>query len=333
MEQKPEVKSVSLKACTILFQLFGLQYFSFSTRSLLLPTAKLLLHKIVLCCMLLYVLIELIFIGIVINIENKLEAAKNSTRTRTGFLVHYGSYCYITFVVLVSTLHAWFNSVKSMKIFNQLERIQKIFESETGCAPKYDEFIKRFKSVTVIFVTVFLLMTSCTLGFIFYHNRSTIFYWALLVVPNYFFFGVTFLRICFLMEILNVNLQSVQDVLKKVLSLKQIIKVVELSVAVSVGREPENETIYNSIVVLKRIYGLLYELSVWINETIGVALIFELLSIIISSTSAGYKFYSVFSGHMVIGRLGTPIYTMLFFYGILGMIVVYACSCYETVTC
>ena len=207
MDQKPEAKSESLSTCTLLFQFVGLQYFSLSSKNQLLPTSKLLLHKIIFGCVLLYVLIEIIGIAVVIKIDQKgLEGdSKNSTKTQMGMLVHYGSYSFMTFVILMSALHAWYNSVKAMKIFNQLEKIHKTFEDETGCVPRYEAFIKKFKTVTALFLILFGLMTAITLGFIYYHNKSTIFYWALLVVLPYFVMGVTYLRFCFYIEIININ--------------------------------------------------------------------------------------------------------------------------------
>ncbi|XP_070502939.1 uncharacterized protein [Chironomus tepperi] len=333
MDQKD--KAESLSACTLLFQLFGLQYFSLSSKNQLLPTSKLLMHKIIFGCVLLYVLIEIIGIAVVIKVEQKelTNDSKNSTKTQMSLLVHYGSYSFMTFVILTSALHAWFNSVKAMKIFNQLEKIQKIFEDKTGCVPKYDVFIKKFKTVTVLFLVLFGSMTVATLGFIYYHNKSTIFYWALLVVLPYFVMGVTYLRFCFYIEIININLQTVFDVLKRAFDLKQIMKVEEVQefhADLMFITKPENETIFDTVVVLKRIYGLLYETSTWVNEVSGVSSILQILVFIIGNSSAGYKIFLISSGLMPIGRIAVPIYTMIFTYGTLAMIVVYACTCYDT---
>jgi len=336
MDQKPKVKTESLSTCTLLFQFTGLQFFSLSSKNQLLPTSKLLLHKIIFGCVLLYVLLEIIGIAVVIKVEQKEleEQSKNSTKTQMGMLVHYGSYTFMTFVILVSTLHAWFNSVKAMKVFNQFERIQKTFEDETGCVPKYEAFIKKFKTVIALYMVLFGTMTVITLGFIYYHNKSTIFYWALLVVLPYFVMGVSYLRFCFYIEIVNINLQTVYEVQKRAFDLKQIMKVEEIqefNTDLMIITKSENETVFDTVVVLKRIYGLLYEVSTWVNEVSGVASILQILVFIIANSSAGYKVFLIASGLMPIGRIAVPIYTMLFTYGTLAMIVVYACSCQDTV--
>jgi hypothetical protein len=238
-------------------------------------------------------------------------------------------------IVLFTAIHSWVTNIKAMKAFSNLDKIYKIFEGELGHALKYDDFIRRFKVLTVAYQLIFVISTLATLGFIFYHTQaSTTFYWGILVIFPYMAMGIAFLKYVFYIELITINSCGISEVLRKAYNLKQMHRVDAYTfnhVAVKPRPAPENETIFDTIMVLKRLYGILYETSQFVNGICGSSMIFQLIMIIICNSSAGYKVYLVAAKILPVGRIGIPAYTIAFTYGLLSLIIHYACKTYESV--
>lgn len=316
MEQQKDTQP-SLSTCTVLFQIFGLQYFSLSSKNFLLPTSKSLLHKFAFIFIILLVTIEVFGIGFVIDFERQqFEKEKNNnTKVNNGFMIQYFSYFFMDFVVLAAAMHSWFTTVKAMKIYNNMDKIYKIFEGELGHTIKYDDFANKFKYIIISMIIIFTLVTISTLGFVFYHNQSSAFYWALLVIFPYLFVILSFMKFIFYMQIIDLNLEGIVDILRRAYNLKQInrIEAITFNESEQSTTQPENETIFDSVLILKKIYGILYETSIFVNEICGISSILQLITLIIGNTSAGYKVYLVSTLQLPVGRIGGEMNLNLFF--------------------
>lgn len=60
---------------------------------------------------------------------------------------------------------------------------------------------------------------------------------------------------------------------------------------------------YNLIVKLKRIYGIIYDTTLLINELIGIPICIILIAIIAGNISAGYKVFLSFRGDIPVERV------------------------------
>lgn len=106
-----------------------------------------------------------------------------------------------------------------------------------------------------------------------------------------------------------------------------------------------DDELFNAVIRLKRIYGIIAETTGFINEIVGLPLMVIVIDLVIGNISGGYKVYLSLMGDVPTGRIGgktfqlesihsfkfqliqlkVPIFTMFWSVGIVGKLV-FACS-------
>lgn len=108
---------------------------------------------------------------------------------------------------------------------------------------------------------------------------------------------------------MKLNLLGLKCVLEKLLE-KEICSKIQIS-NIHVKFSPSNtsrQTI-NAIISLRRIYGILYETTAFINSFIGVAIMANVVMTVVNNISSGYKVYLLYMGEIVFERVaGTECY-------------------------
>lgn len=299
MELKNKIRA-NFARSTLIFQVFGLQYFSFSTKNDFLPTGKSALHRVIFILTFVVVAIEVFGVASVIKIQ---QSNRNSTRVSTGLMFQYGSYFFISFVVCSTAVHSHYSTSDAMKIFNNFERIFKVFEEKLKYTLNYDDTLVKFNRITIgkcIYFTVLTLITMC---YVFYQDRSSIFYWALLSFMPYFIIILNFWKFCFYIKLVHLNLKGIKKVLINSHNLNRSGHLIELSLKLH-QKSIKNFNLFHTISSVKEIYGIIYETVGMINKIMGVSSILQLVTILYANTSAGYKLYLISTGQMGVKWIG-----------------------------
>lgn len=295
----------SLSGVTTLFQVLGIQFFSVHSdtveegihhRGKVSNKHKLSLIFITACLSLDYVAIYY-----AITLEKAQEQNQN---VNTGLFVQYFTYILTNFAVKIAVINAYLTTEKSRLVFCELEKVSKIFQNEFKEIIDFGEFSKQFK-LTMIKISLFYVVGYCAaLIFVYNHNQSNILLWAVIAVFPYFFLTVFLSYLIFFVKITNLNLSCMGKVIEKLHNGHALLKLRDgIHIEVKPQRKSSDE-LYDSFLILKRIYGCLFETTCMINEVLGVPLIFLIVDMIMVNILGGYKLYLSVMGDVYIGRIG-----------------------------
>ena len=142
------------------------------------------------------------------------------------------------------------------------------------------------------------------------YDHSLIFIWALLAVYPYFFMQLINCHFMFFVLLVNENLDCMQKVLEKLHEMHQTLKInlLHLDFHVKSNIKPQQTQncveMFDMIFKLKRVFGILSDTTLLINEINGPPYMAQLIVLILGDISAGYKVYLSFMGEVQIERLG-----------------------------
>lgn len=292
-------QKVSLSRATIFFQLFGLQYFSFSQKDFFLAIDKLLFHKIIFGVIVLVVGTEIAGVISVIKIEQK---HKNSSKVSNGFIVQFATYFWMMVSIFVTAVHSYLTTGKAKRIFENLKNISKAFSYKFNYNINYSDALSKFNHRIAVACVTFGISSVATLGFIFYFNHSSIFYWALLAVLPNFIVLIGFWKFIFYIQLVNTNLAAMKTILENVLYSRSIFHAEEITFKFQ-PKALMSANVFHTILHLKQVYLTLHDTSELINGICGVGIISQLVTGLVGCISAGYKVYLISTGQLVLERI------------------------------
>lgn len=298
----------SLSGTTAIFQLMGLQFFSLDTESLQDGfhqkeniSKK---HKALFAFSVLILSAEIFGIYYAITLEQSIFQRKN---VKTGLTVQFTSYIMLVIVVGVSIVHSFLSTGKAKKIFCNFEKIWKIFNNELRENINYASFSERYKN-TFIKISFFLfLFLTILFIFILRLNHSNILLWTVLTMYPYFFMQVVYCRFMFHILFVKENLLRILEVLERLRKQHQSPKTNLLIFDFHVNlSSPSNvpDEVFETLVKLKRIYGILSETTSLINEINGPSFMSQLIVLVVCNISAGFKVYLTYMGDVPVERTG-----------------------------
>lgn len=298
---KSSALEVNLSSSTFIFQIFGLQQFSFCRRSFFTVIDKLLMHKIIFISIILALVAEVI--GIV-NIILEEKKHRNSAKVSQGLVFQFGTYSYMIISVFVTVGHSLKTKKKAKDIFGNLAKISKIFKDRLDYDVNYRDALIKFNYHTKLVSFIFLLASAMTIGFIFYFmHQPTTLYWALISIFPYSFILLSFWKFSFYIQLVHVNLKSIKNVLQRTLDAKNIFYAKEIIFKVQT-KSNQDTNIFYIVMHLKQIYMMLYETVGLVNSVCGVGILIQLILSVVGDISAGYKFYLLIMGQLPIERIG-----------------------------
>ena len=276
--------SESLESCTEVFQIFGLQLFTvypnvesrFDLRSKLAKK-----HKTSMALMLF--IIFLLFLGIAFGINLELQNQQNEN-VATALIVHFLSYVVIGSTLFTAVLNSYFKRVHLIEVFKNIEKVVNIFVIDFQIKFNFDQFSKNFKSTLLKAISVIVCASLLVLSFIFYHNQSHVFLWAVLSVFSDTFIVFNFSYFVFFVLVVREILISMNMILEK---LKHSHEVAKISFEMNARRK--SSELFATILKLKRVYSILSEVVELVNNYFGVPIMMQLINLIIANISAGYK--------------------------------------------
>lgn len=295
----------SLTGATAVFQVLGCQFFSLDSDSFTDGFKKVSKkHKISLAFSVFLLSLQLIGIFYAISLEKKIQQNDNVT---TGLTVQFASYFIMVAVITTSILHLLASTGKAKKIFCNFEIIFIIFVNELHADIDYTKFSNSYKTKFIKITSCFVVASTTVLSFIFYYNQSNIFLWTLLAIYPYFFIQVGFCYLNFFVLLVRENLLTMKDVLEKLHSLHDLSKKSLEFINVRMRPRGRSDELFEALVMLKRIYVMLCETTVLINDVCGIPMLIQVMFVITCNISAGYKVYLAFRGEIVLERVGGEI--------------------------
>lgn len=303
----------SLSRSTTLFQLVGLQYFSLDSDSFhdgfhqRTKISK--KHKFSFVVNASLLSFQFFGIWYAIQLEKKVQQTES---VNTGLTIQFIVYVLMTLVAEIVIINA-FRATEGVKnIFCNFEKISKIFENELNTKLDYVCFARSFEKKLLAMALTFLGLTVLILAFIFYHNQSNIFIWALMSIYPYFIAEVLFCYFLFFILLVNENLNYVKRVLAKLHTATHDSPIMSFRViSIQATKIKKCEELFNTIVKLKRIYISLCETTEIINKLFGLPIMIELIIFVLGNISAGYKVYLAILGDIPIARVGSKISFLL----------------------
>lgn len=214
-------------------------------------------------------------------------------------------YILMNFVVLMAVINAYVSSANSKQIFCNFELVFNILRDNLKEIIDYRTFSRKF-NLTIIKISAFYVCGLCaTLTFVYQHNQSNIFLWSILAAFPYIFFTVILSYLIFFVKLITLNLNSMIKILEKLHKSHELSKLGHgINIIGSKHQQRNSGQLYESMLILKRIYGHLYETTSLVNEMLGSPLIFLIVTMIMGNISSGYKLYLSLMGDVFIGRVG-----------------------------
>lgn len=295
----------SLSGSTAVFQAMGLQYFSISSdifqNAFDQPVKVSKKHKFSSAFVILLLCLQLAGVLYAISLEKQLQQNENVTK---GLTVQFVSYFLMIVVCSTAVIHSCYQTRTAKKVFYNFEKIFKIFTRELEEPVDYGSFAKMFKIDFVITGLIFAAASVALLVFIYHHNQSNVFLWGLLTIFPYFFVQVIIFFALHFIRLTNENLSWLVKVLEKLNTKHELSKVNLEIISRNLKQLRRDDELFNAVMRLKRIYGILTETTGLINEVIGLPLMVIVIDLVIGNISGGYKVYLSFMGDVPAGRIG-----------------------------
>lgn len=295
---------VNLSKTTIIFEWFGLQFFSPACESFGDGCKKhkkiSRKHEFILASKLVAVSLYLCGVILAIRLEQQTQKSGNVT---TGLTVQIFSYSYTVLVVFISIVNAFLSTGTCHKIFSNFKQISFIFNRDLNLRIDYAKLSAGFNILFTKITLVFIASSAATMIFVFCHNQSNIFFWACLVIFPYLSCQIVFCQFIFYIRLVKENLLGLQTVLEKLLEQQKMYKIQIHMIGVKIPSTSASRETIDAIIGLRKIYGTLYETTALIHDSIDVAITTHVVMIVLSNISAGYKVYLSFMGDISLERV------------------------------
>lgn len=296
----------SLSQILIIYQVTGVQYFSLYSEPLE-NTAECRItrnHKIFLVANLLIVTAEFCAVIYAISLEAQ---QKHHNNIVTGLIVQFSTYNLMILLMITTVLNSLVLRKKAKQIFKNCKNISEIYLVLNQIVD-FSTFKHEFKITFGKLGIAFIGSTLGTLIFIYQYNQTNVFLWAVLAVYPYFFTMITISYWILLIRLVRENLRFIK---KRVLLLHKKHKLFRVNMDIFSHdlKSRRNDEAHNVIVKLKRIYGIVYDITCLINELIGIPICLILIVIVIGNISAGYKVFLSIRGDIPMERVaGKDVY-------------------------
>lgn len=285
----------SLSHSTKYFQYLGLQYFSVSDKFDGYQTAEVSKKfKFIFAC---FVIILLCPIGALVCII-KLEKATEKRDVENGL-----KYLRILLLVVIeiSIIHAFMTTPRAKDFFKKCERANKCFAKDLNFDIDYDGFSAKFNRIVIITSLIFWILSFILLASILALSSISqgVIATVYVVIP-YFFMKMFYLKFIFFVLLVQHNIKGIKTVLDR----DETSEVICPNFYIKPVKHHKSDEIFKTIISLKTIYGLLFEMTELANSLNGPSLMMQLCMTIIFNTSALFKLYLAANGEFPVEHLG-----------------------------
>lgn len=279
----------TLSDCTKIFQLFGLQLFPIDSsfengfkRGSKIPRR----HQILFILANLVVMVQAsgtFFMTGSLFFEEHLN--NNFAR---ALIVQCGSYIGIAIEMTTILLSAYFKREKLMEVFRNFEKVYRIFTIELTANINFEDFRKRFKSTLEKLLLLYVTATLVVLSFIFYHDQSRVFIWAIFSVVSDFLFMMMIVQLSFLVLLLQENFSFMKQQLEKLYDFHEFSKI-NRNIISTVNENSRGVEMFEKVSKFKKIYSILHDTSKLVNDFFSLSILVFLPNFFAANLSATNK--------------------------------------------
>lgn len=288
----------TLSHSTKYFQYLGLQYFSVSDESDGYQTDEVSKKfKFIFACFIIILLCPIAALVYIIVLEKATE--KGDVESGLKYLR-----ILLLFFIEISIIHAFVTTPRAKDFFKKCKKANKYFADDLGFDIDYDGFSANFNRIVIkssfIFWTLslILLVSIFTLSSISQGVIATVY-----VIIPYFFMKMFYLKFVFFVLLVQHNIRGVKKVLVRLAS-----EINCTNFHIKPVKQNKSEEIFKTIISLKTIYGLLFEMTELANSLSGPSLLMQLCMTIIVNTSALFKLYLAANGEFPVEQLGSKLF-------------------------
>ena len=292
----------SLQKSSKFLQIFGLQYFQIDSMSgnAIFASGTTAGFKTVFgfYVLLLATMLIILIRKIVVDAAENLQVENNLRYVRVLLLV----------LLEISITHAFISTSKAKVVFEKLIKVENIFKNQLNFELKSEKFSEKFIRIFFVTTTIFTIW-SASLLFSIYHFESltyaliSLFY----VVFLYFYAEMFYMRFVFFILLVRHNLRSMKKVLERLETSSNVVGRDEISFLHLKPFVLKQNEIFYSLLSLKEIYGILYEVTETINSLCGISIVIQLFMTVLTNVSAGLKIFLAANQAMPLNKLGSKL--------------------------
>lgn len=274
---------LSLSNGTILFRIFGLQYFKINIEKFqdnqVSRNFKFYFVSVLTILTAQTGLLTWVLISSAISSDKNVRQA-----TILGEITHIGMFVFLLF----SVIHAYIETAMVKKILSYSLEIAKIIENSLTLESDYEGFNKKFNKLLTIFGTILGISEMLLLIFTYIYNWDEMFAVIIFETVPYTFVQVIILRFIFFVMLTNHNIGRIRKFFELKIKQGTLIKFYNKK---QVNFTPFVNNDLEKILSVKRIYAIIWKMTRLINKVSGPSISVFLFLVVGGNSLAGYMIF------------------------------------------
>lgn len=293
MSNTREIFANSLSQATLIFRIFGLQYFTLTSSS----KRKDFCHqdnhipaKLKINFFFILAFISLQAAYLIYKFELMKSTEINDVNVRSVVVVQQYTQVSIMVFLVISLVHSYLVTPKTKLVFRHCEEIANIFEKLLAFPSEYDEFRKEFKKIYLTRLFLFIIASLVFILFLAVYKMELIVFTIFFELLPYAVIEINLMRFVFFITLVNHNIQRMKlfvEHLKGQPSALAHVRVINLKPMTFLKTSDFSQ----KIISLKDIYGLCWEMTGLINSISGPSIAVLFFLTVFGNTIAGYKIF------------------------------------------
>lgn len=281
-----EIFAKSLSQATLIFRIFGLQYFTLtdsSKRKDFCHQGNHIPAKFKINFLFILAFISLQAAYLIYKFELMKSTEIKDINVRSVVVVQQYVHVSIMIFLVISLVHSYLVTPKTKLVFRHCEEIANIFEKSLAFHSDYDAFRRKFRKIYLTRLLVFTIASLVLILFLAVYRTELIVFVIFFELVPYAVIEVNLMRFIFFITLVNHNIQRMKLFLEH-LKGPRVINLTSMTFL-------KTSDFGQKIESLKDIYGLCWEMTRLINSISGPSIAVLLFLIVFGNTIAGYKIF------------------------------------------
>jgi prepilin signal peptidase PulO-like enzyme (type II secretory pathway) len=298
--KKEKVKIVTmeneLNSCVIVYEIMGLQYFRL--KSLTYENYKKKPTKVHVVFMVVLVTIVLTLMTSYVVKDHSLVEEDLAAKNILMFAIQHSMNCAMMNCVCVSIVQSFTSTQKIKRIYVNFKEILQIANFEFCCSFDFKLFRNAaFKRMAAMII--FITLLHGTLMSFHIRNEENLIKLLFGAIPILFLFMIVN-KFVFYVALINSQLSFLLILVTKMF--QPSVKIIE-NINFHLKSNPSVQEHFRKLHAIRKIYNIIYENALLVNESIGLTILMMLISLVITLTVSGYEIFVIIVGGLPIERL------------------------------
>lgn len=282
-----------LHSSTILFEMFGLQYFSLKSLKDHGVPQKLPYLRAIYMIFLIFLYTSLMAIYVFTD-ESFLDR-RVTAKTVLTYTIQHSMKIGLFLVIFSSVLQSFLSTKKLATIFENFRKVFEITSEDFNVTQNFIKIKQRFK-INVTLMIIFLLSTQVFLIVMDTKSFEEFIFLCCGTLPIIFVL-LTVFKFVFYVQMINHELKMLSNLVEGIFRLQspKIIEQLDLHL-ISVKPHRFYDDVFKKFVSAKKIYNILYENGSLLNGSMGFTMLVLLIVLVITLTASGYQIFVILVG-------------------------------------